>query len=92
MADIYVNKDISILTQVALKAFIEAYKRLPHDDKDWEIINKLTVEIWSNSRKNVESIGNLTEPKVEPKLNPEEASLFKMEHQHSDINVKDIPF
>jgi hypothetical protein len=49
--------DISILTQVVFKAFIEVNKQIP-EGKDWEIINKATKSLWKNSALNLKEIND----------------------------------
>lgn len=48
----FVNKDLSILTQVVFKAWIEANKKLPENKNDWEEIEFKTKELF-RATKNV---------------------------------------
>jgi hypothetical protein len=100
MADIYVNKDISILTQVALKAFVEVAEKLPTTPEDWKIVNKLTEDIWLNSRLNVKAIEkhseNFNSAEIHAKLERQgsQGSFIKSspDHAFGEVTVDTIPF
>jgi hypothetical protein len=57
--------DVSILTQVVFKAFVEVNNKLP-EQEDWDSIDSTTKSLWKNAELNYKEICNAIENNKPP--------------------------